>query len=280
MFFKQLPRVAVVDLHGMIMAGSAGFGRKNLINMANAKTQLDTAFKIKRLQAVLLNINSPGGSPGQCEVITDYIDIKARQKSVKVFSFVEDLAASGGYWLACAGEKIYVKETSCVGSIGVISASFGFQELMADWKIERRIIKAGTNKVLNDPFLPKDEEGQKVLNRIIAQIHDSFKNHVKKCRGDRLKGTDEELFNGSIWTGKDAVELGLVDGLHSVHSFINEHYGDDKKVQVKYCKSPGSKLQELFGGQISPLMEDLNQIERLYVGQALQLQNTPLTKMP
>ena len=118
---QKLPRVAVVDLRGMIMASNSPAARGKVINMEGSRRQLDAAFKVKRLDAVYLNINSPGGAPTQCELITDYLDLKAKEKNVKVYSFVEDMAASGGYWLACAGEKIFVKETSIVGSIGVIS---------------------------------------------------------------------------------------------------------------------------------------------------------------
>ena len=132
-----------------------------------------------------------GGAPTQCELITDYISMKAKDSNgVKVYSFVEDMAASGGYWLACAGEKIYVKETSVVGSIGVVSAGFGFNHAIDALKVERRVMHAGKNKILNDPFLPKNEDGQKILTRILDQIHQSFIQHVKSGRGDRIKEAD------------------------------------------------------------------------------------------
>ena len=218
-------KVAVIELEGIIMPNTSPF--VSGINFKSVKKMLDKAFKMKPV-AILLNIDSPGGSPAECELITDYIkELCKANESVKIFSFVKGLGASGGYWLACAGEKIYVMNTSVVGSIGVVSGGFGFDKAIEKLGIERRVLHAGENKVLNDPFLPVNPKGQEILQRMIDQIHKTFISHVKNSRGERIQGQDHErLFSGEVWIGQDAIDLGLADALGDVKSFIRENYGE------------------------------------------------------
>merc|ERR1711997_1129257 len=172
------PTVNVLKLHGQIaadMGRGGGLGGKKSLNISSTRKLIDSSFATPRLEAVLLSINSPGGSPAQSELISDYIQLLAKEKNVKVYSFVQDVAASGGYWLACAGEKIYITENSVVGSIGVISASFGLQDAIKYLQIEPRIHTAGDKKVLNSPFLPESEEDLKRKRVILDKLHTNFK---------------------------------------------------------------------------------------------------------
>lgn len=216
-FLKKHPVVPVIRL-----AGGIGTGRAAL-NDAGLAPIIEKAFAMKPA-AVALAINSPGGSAVQSSLIAARIRRLAAQKGIRVHSFVEDVAASGGYWLACAGDDIWVDDSSILGSIGVIFASFGFPEFMARQGVERRVITAGKSKSLADPFLPQKPEDVERLRALQAPIHEAFIAHVKASRGARLR--DADLFNADVWVGRQAVELGLADGVGHLVPKLKEIYGD------------------------------------------------------
>ena len=220
-FVKKSPVVPVIRL-----AGTIGTGR-NALSDAGLAAIIEKAFRMKPA-AVALVVNSPGGSPVQSSLIAARMRRLAEEKSVPVHAFVEDVAASGGYWLACAADQIWVDASSIVGSIGVIFASFGFPELMAKQGVERRVVAAGKQKSFADPFLPQKPEDIERLKTLQAPIHDAFIAHVKARRGNRLAEAD--LFNADIWVGQRAVDLGLVDGVAHLVPKLKALYGDKVKL--------------------------------------------------
>ncbi|MEM7022317.1 MAG: S49 family peptidase [Pseudomonadota bacterium] len=187
---------------------------------------LERAFKVRGAKAVALAINSPGGSPVQSALIAGRIQALSKEKELPVLAFVEDVGASGGYWLALAADEIFADPSSIVGSIGVINAGFGFDEAIGRLGIERRLYTAGSKKSLLDPFQPVRRDDVERLNAIMQELHQGFKTTVRERRGERLQGTDDELFEGQVWTGKGALEAGLIDGLGALHSVLKERYGD------------------------------------------------------
>jgi signal peptide peptidase SppA len=220
------PVVAVLRLTGVI--GLRGRRGLSLAGKANA---IERAFKLGGLAAVALAINSPGGSPVQSALIFRRIRQLAEEKNVPVLAFAEDVAASGGYWLALAGDEIYAEDTSILGSIGVVSGGFGFSELLRRIGISRRLYTAGTRKAMLDPFLAEDPKGIERLEALQRDIHGSFKDIVRRRRGARLKGDDETLFNGDIFTGRGALENGLIDGIGELRGTLRARFGD--KVQLR-----------------------------------------------
>jgi serine protease SohB len=225
--FSTAPVVTVVRLSGII--GSLGPFRRGL-SLRGMAGQLERAFKPKRLKAVALAISSPGGSPVQSALIFRRVRQLARKKDVPVLVFIEEVAASGGYWLACAGDEIYADENSIVGSIGVISASFGFSEAIKRLGIERRVHTAGENKAALDPFLPEDPHDLSRLKAIQQDVHESFKSLVRSRRGKKLRAAEDQLFNGDFWTGKRAQELGLIDGLGDLRAVVMDRFGKDVRL--------------------------------------------------
>ena len=248
---KRKPAVNVLKLHGQIaadMGRGGGLGGKKSLNIDSTRKLIESSFATPRLEAVLLSINSPGGSPSQSELISDYIQLLAKEKQVKVYSFVQDVAASGGYWLACAGEQIYITENSIVGSIGVISAGFGLQDAIKYLNIEPRIYTAGDKKILNSPFLPQKEEDLQKTRKILDKLHTNFKIHVTQNRAEKIKDQDlDMLFSGEYWVGREAIDLGLADDVGTIDTFIRKEFGGPEKINLKLVASPVSKLQKLFG---------------------------------
>lgn len=220
-FIPFLPQPALVPV--IRLGGTIGTGSRSLNDEALAPL-IERAFKGKPI-AVALQINSPGGSAVQSSLIAARIRRLADEKRIPVHAFVEDVAASGGYWLACAGDDIWVDQSSIVGSIGVIFASFGFPDLMARQGVERRVITAGKSKSLADPFLPQKPEDVERLKALQAPIHAAFIDHVKTRRGARLDQTTD-LFNADIWVGQGAVDLGLADGIAHLVPKLKQLYGD------------------------------------------------------
>ena len=216
--------VAVVKLHGVITPTPSPLARGS-INLAAVESALTRAFAHERLKAVALQINSPGGAPTQSGLVAERIRQLADEKNVPVLAFAEDVAASGGYWLACAADEIYAHRTSMVGSIGVISGGFGFTGLLERFGIERRLHTAGANKSRLDPFSPEKPEDVEWLKKMHGQLHELFVDWVTERRGDRLSGS-EDLFTGDVWLGARAVELGLIDGVGSLRQVITERYPD------------------------------------------------------
>jgi signal peptide peptidase SppA len=227
--------VAVVKLHGVITPSPSPLAR-GAINLAAVETALTRAFGHDRLKAVALLINSPGGAPTQSGLVAERIRQLADDKGVPVLAFCEDVAASGGYWLACAADEIYAHRTSMVGSIGVISGGFGFTGLLERFGIERRLHTAGANKSRLDPFSPEKPEDVEWLKKMHTQLHELFVNWVKDRRGDRLTSS-EDLFTGDVWLGAKAAELGLIDGLGSLRQIITERY-PDAEISVAEPKKP------------------------------------------
>jgi signal peptide peptidase SppA len=225
---KRAPTVAVLRLSGVI--GQLGPLRAGLTGQSLDQS-IERAFAPKRLVAVALVINSPGGSPVQSSLIHKRIREVAEKRKLPVLAFAEDVAASGGYWLALAGDEIFADENSIVGSIGVISAGFGFQDAIARLGIERRLYTAGSRKSLLDAFQPEDPEAVARLKAIQVDIHDSFKALVRARRGDRLKGDEDEIFSGEAWTGRRALELGLIDGLGDVRQVLKARWGKDVRIR-------------------------------------------------
>jgi serine protease SohB len=234
------PVVSVLRLYGAIGAGGL-FGRA--LDDAGLAPLVERAFGHKRLAAVALAINSPGGSPAQSALIAARIRRLADEKDVKVFAFCEDVAASGGYWLACAADEIYAEANAIVGSIGVVSAGFGLHEAIARLGVERRVHTAGENKTMLDPFRPERDEDVARLKRIQQGVHDNFIAHVRQSRGARLKGDDAALFNGDIWLGAEAQALGLIDGVGHLVPTMKARFGD--KVRFTVARPRKSLLQRL-----------------------------------
>lgn len=238
------PKVAVIELCGVIGAGRQF--HPAMLSYSATEKAISRAFSLRGVRAVVLRINSPGGSPVQSELIYRHIRTLAEEKNIPVYSFAEDIAASGGYWLACAGDRIYAQEASIIGSIGVISSGFGLEEFIKRHGITRRLYAQGENKAMLDPFLPEKEEDILRLNAIQADIHESFKTLVKTRRGDALDSEAPDLFTGAVWTGKKAQKLGLVDGVGDMHTVLKTDFGDN--VQLKYMSGGKKLFSRLLGG--------------------------------
>jgi serine protease SohB len=224
-FMPSVPLVNVVRMSGMIAAGPRGLNDQALAPM------LERAFRRGAPRAVALVINSPGGSPTQSSLIGARIRRLAEEKEVPTVAFVEDVAASGGYWLACAADEIFVDENSVTGSIGVISAGFGFPEALGKIGVERRVYTAGNSKSFLDPFQPEKDEDVSRLRAIQDHVHGNFIEHVKTRRGDKLpEGRD--LFTGEVWVGAQALEVGLADGVGHLVPEMKRRYGDKVRFNV------------------------------------------------
>ena len=224
-FIPFLPKSAYVPV--IRLGGTIGTGTRGLNDEALAPL-IEKAFRMKPV-AVALQINSPGGSAVQSSLIAARIRRLADEKGIPVHAFVEDVAASGGYWLACAADDIWVDASSIVGSIGVIFASFGFPDLLARQGVERRVVTAGRSKSFADPFLPQKPEDIDRLKALQTPIHQAFIDHVRHSRGKRLNAA-ADLFNADIWVGGQAVDLGLADGVAHLVPKLKELYGEKVKL--------------------------------------------------
>jgi len=240
--FTRTPVVPVLRLSGAI--GMASPLRPGL-SIASLAEPLEKAFEMSKTPSVALIINSPGGSAVQSSLILKRIRALAEEYEKKVHVFLEDVAASGGYYLAIGGDEIYAEPSSIVGSIGVISSGFGFVEAIDKLGIERRVYTAGRSKAILDPFLPQKPEDIERLASLQRDAHDVFIGAVKERRAGKLKGPDEELFSGAFWSGKQALEYGLIDGISDIRTRMREIYGDDVKLKVVPIERPGllSKLR-------------------------------------
>src|SRR5215469_297741 len=238
--------VPVVRLSGLI--GAVTPLRPGMSLGAVART-LERAFAIKNAKAVALVINSPGGSPVQSRQIYLRIRQLASEKKLPVLVFVEDVAASGGYMLACAGDEIFCDPSSILGSIGVVGGSFGMTELIKKIGIERRLYTAGSHKAMLDPFLPENPDDVARLKGIQREIHAIFIALVKQSRGARLKGDDDTLFTGEYWAGDTSISLGLADGIGDLRSTLRARYGEKVKTPVI---APASGMLAGLLGRRSP----------------------------
>ncbi|WP_295962772.1 S49 family peptidase [uncultured Bartonella sp.] len=266
-FFKRfIPRrfrsnaveIPVVRLQGMIMEASSPL--RQTLSLSSCANALEKAFSDKEAPAVAISINSPGGSPVQSRLIYRRIRDLAEEKHKRVLVFVEDVAASGGYMIACAGDEIFADPSSVVGSIGVVSASFGFPELLKKIGVERRVYTAGKNKVSLDPFQPEKKADIDHLKALQLEIHETFINLVKESRGSKL-ADDPNLFTGMFWTGKKGKELGLVDELSDLRSLIKQRYGHDAKMRLVSASRSllGRKTPAISAGLVSSTVDGLIQ---------------------
>ncbi len=248
--FKKKKLVSTIVFTGII---APNMGRRKGLNIQDFDKSIEQAFQNKNVKAVALQINSPGGSPVQSEFLAKRIIQLSKEKDIPVLSFIEDVAASGGYWLACAGNEIFSSKASIVGSIGVISAGFGFNKAIEKLGIERRIYTAGKNKSILDPFSPEKNEDVKKLKNVQNELHEQFIDFVKSRRGSKLDNKEKEIFSGSFWSGETAKKIGLVDEIGEMKSVLKERFGENVKIK-EY--SPKKKLFD-FGNLISVAFENL-----------------------
>jgi len=228
-FFKKKKIISHIKLTGII--GNVGKFRQG-IEYSGQENIIKKAFSVKKAQAVAVTINSPGGSPVQSHLIYKFIREQAKKHKKKVIVFAEDVAASGGYLIACSGDEIYANSSSIIGSIGVIYSSFGFKDLIQKIGVQRRVYTAGKNKSTLDPFLEEKDEDIKRLKNIQLELHQDFIDVVEESRGSKLKKESGiELFSGEFWSGKKAKELGLIDGIGNAEQILREKFGE--KVQIK-----------------------------------------------
>lgn len=264
---KKKPVVPVVRLSGVIAASGSGMRRG--ISLETVEPQLKKAFSIKRAKAVALIINSPGGSPVQSSLIGRRIRDLAKRADVPVIAFCEDVAASGGYWLAASADEIYADPASIIGSIGVVSAGFGFDKAIKKIGVDRRVHTAGEAKMILDPFQPEQAEEVERLKTLQAEIHAQFIAHIESRRGVKLNGDRTELFSGAFWTGETAVKLGLVDAVGEIRQTINGRFGDDTELMMIEPKRKllPFGLTNLSGQMASGIVNEASDIaiERAYL---------------
>jgi len=234
-FFRKKNLIAHIKLNGVI--GNAGKFKQG-IDFSGQEEIIEKAFSLKKAKVVAITVNSPGGSPVQSHLIYKFIRSQAKKNKKKVIVFAEDVAASGGYLIACAGDEIYANSSSIIGSIGVIYSSFGFTELIKKVGVERRVHTAGKNKSTLDPFLDEKQEDIERLKIIQLDLHKDFIKVVEESRGSKLIKSDIELFSGEFWSGNKARELGLIDGIGNANEILKEKFGDDVVVK-KFEKSKG-----------------------------------------
>ena len=234
-FFKKKKIVAHIKLNGVI--GNVGKFKQG-IDFSGQEEIIEKAFSLKKAKAVAITINSPGGSPVQSHLIYKFIRELAKKNKIKVIVFAEDVAASGGYLIACAGDEIYANSSSIIGSIGVIYSSFGFTELIKKVGVERRVHTAGKNKSSLDPFQEEKKEDIERLKNIQLDLHNDFIKVVEESRGSKLKKNGIELFSGEFWAGSKARDLGLIDGLGNANEILKEKFGEDVVIK-KFEKSKG-----------------------------------------
>ena len=245
-FFKKKKIVSHIKLSGVI--GNVGKFKEG-IDFSGQEEIIKKAFSIKKSLVVAISINSPGGSPVQSHLLYKFIREQAKKHKKKVIVFTEDVAASGGYLIACAGDEIYANPSSIVGSIGVIYSSFGFKDLIKKIGIQRRVYTAGKNKSTLDPFLEEKEEDINRLKSIQLELHDEFINVVEESRAAKLKkDSGVELFSGEFWSGKKAKELGLIDGLGNADQILKEKFGEDVEIK-KFEKSKGWLAKKLSSSE-------------------------------
>ena len=251
---RKGPVIPAIRLYGSIAAGQ----RPNRINIETVNPLLEQAFRIKSAPAIAIVINSPGGSAVQSRLVSKRIRELADEHEKEVLVFVEDVAASGGYFIAVAGDEIYADPSSIVGSIGVIMATFGFEEAIKKLGISRRLYTAGKNKSTLDLFLPEKKEDVERIKTFELDIHKVFIEWVKTHRGARLTASDDELFTGEFWTAARGLDMGLIDGIGDVYEVIRNRFGDDARLKwIRKRKSIFSMPGLGFGSATSGLASDV-----------------------
>jgi signal peptide peptidase SppA len=214
------PRINVIELHGLIAR------RAGLLNVASVRPLIDKAFASAHGRPVILDVDSPGGSPVQSDLIATLIRRRAEKAKVTVHAVIQEVGASGGYWIACAADRVYANPMSIVGSIGVLGGGFGFPEFMARLGVERRLYTAGVNKARLDPFLPERPEDVAFAQSLLDDLHERFKSWVRARRNGKLRGDEAALFDGSFMLGERALAVGLIDGLADVEGLVRELAGE------------------------------------------------------
>lgn len=249
LFKKLLGKDSKTIIASLTLSGVIGKDSKldSGINVSNCAPLIKKAFETKKAKAVVINVNSPGGSPVQSELIYNYIRELSDEKKIPVYTFAQDLAASGGYWLLLSGDEVYAHNSSLIGSIGVIFSGFGFVELIKKIGVERRIYTEGKNKAILDPFMPEQDENIDILKQAQKGVFESFSELVSTRRKGKLKDKEENLFTGAFWSGKDAKRLGLIDDIADVRSKMKEKFGD--KVEIKEITSKKSFLKGLLSSK-------------------------------
>ena len=257
-FFKKKKIVPHIKLNGII--GNVGKFKQG-IDFSGQEELIKKAFSTKKAIAVAISINSPGGSPVQSHLIHDFIRYQAKKNKKKVIVFAEDVAASGGYLIACSGDEIYANQSSIVGSIGVIYSSFGFKDLIGKIGVQRRVYTAGKNKSTLDPFMEEKQEDIERLKSIQLDLHKDFIEVVENSRGIKLKkDTGIELFSGEFWSGRKSKELGLIDGIGNADKILREKFGKDVVIK-KFEKSKGWLAKKLsssenYSDQVISVLEE------------------------
>ena len=255
-FLKKKKIIPHIKLTGVI--GNVGKFKQG-IDFSGQEEIISKAFSVKKAPCVAITINSPGGSPVQSHLIYSYIRQLAEKSKVKVMIFAEDVAASGGYLISCAGDEIYANSSSIIGSIGVISASFGFKDLIKKIGIERRVYTAGKNKSTLDPFVDEKEEDVKRLKSIQLELHADFIKVVETSRGSKLKDPEKNnIFTGEFWTGKTALKIGLIDGIGNADQILKEKFGD--KVIIKSFEKPKGFIARKLSSSIQDPVDRLANI--------------------
>ena len=258
-FFKKKIIVPHIRLAGVI--GSAGRFRQG-IDFSGQQEIIKKAFSFKKAKNIAISINSPGGSPVQSHLIHDYIRQLAKINNKKVIVFAEDVAASGGYLIACAGDEIYANSSSIVGSIGVISASFGFQDAIKRIGVQRRVYTAGKNKSTLDPFKEEKPEDIERIKKLQLELHSDFINLVKSSRGSKLKDPEKNnIFTGEFWSGSTSLNLGLIDGLGNAEQILRKKFGENIEIK-KFEKQKGflaKRLSSSLDNQVDNIISTIEE---------------------
>jgi signal peptide peptidase SppA len=220
------PRIQVIEMHGLIAS------RPGAVSIGTMAPLIDRAFRSAHGRPVILDIESPGGSPVQSDLIAALVRRRADQQKVRVHAVIREVGASGGYWLACAADEIHANAMSIVGSIGVRGGGFGFPDMLARVGVERRLYTAGANKARLDPFSPEKPDDVAFVQALLDELHERFKAWVRERRSGRLKGDETALFDGSFMLGERALEAGLVDGFSDIDSLVRRLGGDKARARV------------------------------------------------
>ena len=248
LLFWRRPRIGVVEMHGLIAP------RPGAVSMGTMAPLIDRAFRSARGQPVILDIESPGGSPVQSDLIASLIRRRADEHKLRVHAVIREVGASGGYWLACAADQIYANAMSIVGSIGVRGGGFGFPDMLTRIGVERRLYTAGTNKARLDPFSPEKPEDVAFVQELLDALHERFKAWVRTRRGERLKSDEAALFDGSFMLGERALQVGLIDGLTDIDSLVRQLGGDKARAKVFRPRRRGL-LRRIPGTMVDALLD-------------------------
>ena len=253
--FRKSQNVSVIPLNGII---APNMGRRKGLNLNEIDKNIEDAFSVKNLKAVALQINSPGGSPVQSEMISKRIRSLSEKKNIPVIAFVEDVAASGGYWLACSADEIFASKASIIGSIGVVSSGFGFDKAIQKLGVERRLYTSGDNKAILDPFLPENKDDVNRLKGIQKELHNQFISFVKSRRGSKIIKENKEIFTGAFWSGEKSLELGLIDSFGEMKAVLKDRFGENVKIKEFAPKKKFFGFGSLLSGALDML---INKVE-------------------